>query len=129
MESEFKTMFKKPNLIKNVATESGKENETFVVSDGEFRWTYAPDTNTVIKIKLPETPELVQNDYIQLTDEFLNDTNVTLLGVESLDNRTTYLLETAPKITPEETTEDYQMVNRTKIWVDKETWMPLRYER
>lgn len=128
IESEFKTIYKKPHMIKNFIQEPGKKEETLVLSDEEFRWTYAPDTNTVMKTKLPKTPELAKNDYIQLIDGCLNDTNVTLLGVESLDNRTTYLLETAPKITPEEPTEDYQMVGRTKIWVDKEKWMPLRYE-
>lgn len=122
--TEFKTMFKKPNLIKNIAIESGKENGTLLVSDGEFTWTYAPDTNTVIKTKIPEAQKLGKSDYAQFISGLLNDTNVTLLGIEEVDNRSTFLLETTPK----KTAEDYQLVSRTKIWVDKETWMPLKYE-
>jgi outer membrane lipoprotein-sorting protein len=122
--TEFKTMFKKPNLIKNIAMESGKENGTLLVSDGEFRWTYVPNTNTVLKTKIPEIQKLDKSEYAQLIGDLLNDTNVTLLGMEDVDNRSTFLLETTPK----ETAEDYQLIGRTKIWVDKETWMPLRYE-
>jgi outer membrane lipoprotein-sorting protein len=123
-ESKFKTLFKKPNMSKEVITEDGKENQTFVVSDGEFIWSYIPETNEVIKTKLPENSEPTQNDYINAVGEFLNSTNVTLLGMESIDGRTTYLLETTPK----ENEEASQLIDRTKIWVDKETWMPLRYE-
>ncbi|WP_341537194.1 outer membrane lipoprotein-sorting protein [Methanosarcina barkeri] len=53
----------------------------------------------------------------------LNDTNVSLLGVEKLDNRETYLLNTNPKETGKSAAQYY-----TKVWVDKETWMPLKYE-
>lgn len=122
--TEFKTMFKKPNLVKNIAMESGKENGTYFVSDGEFAWTYAPDTNTVIKTKIPEAQKLGKSEYSQFIGEFLNDTNVTLLGMEDVDNRSAFILETTPK----EKAEDYQLVGRTKIWVDKETWTPLKYE-
>lgn len=122
--TEFKTMFKKPNLIKNIAMKSGKENGTLLVSDGEFRWTYVPNTNTVLKTKIPEAQKLGKSEYAQLIGDLLNDTNVTLLGMEDVDNRSTFLLETTPK----KTAKDYQLVGTTKIWVDKETWMPLRYE-
>ncbi|KKH38970.1 outer membrane lipoprotein-sorting protein [Methanosarcina mazei] len=122
--TEFKTMFKKPNLVKNIAMESGKENGTYFVSDGEFAWTYAPDTNTVLKTKIPEAQKLGKSEYAQFINEFLNDTNVTLLGMEDIDDRSAFILETIPK----EKTEDYQLVGRTKIWVDKETWTPLKYE-
>ncbi len=123
-ESEIKTMSKKPNMIKSIATEPGKENQTVFVSDGEFMWSYTSDTNTVTKMKLPKVSEPEKSDYINAIGKFLNDTNVTLLGVESVDRRTTYLLETTPK----ETDGNYGPIYKIKIWVDKETWMPLRSE-
>jgi outer membrane lipoprotein-sorting protein len=123
-ESETKTMFKKPNLIKSIVTEPGKENQTVVVSDGEFLWSYIPDTNTVTKMKLPEVSEPNKADYINAISNYLNDTNVTLHGVESVDGRSAYVLEATPK----ETDGDYELIYKTKIWVDQETWMPLRYE-
>lgn len=123
IETEFKTIYKKPHMIKNFIQEPGKEEETLVLSDGEFRWTYTPGTNTVMKTKLPKTPEITKSDYLTLIGITLNDTNVSLLGVEKLDNRETYLLKTSPKETGESAAQYY-----TKVWVDKETWMPLKYE-
>lgn len=123
-ESESKTMSKKPNLLKSIVTEPGKENQTIIVSDGKIVWSYTPDTNTVTKMKISKASELTKNDYTNIIDDFLNDTNVTVLGVENVDGRKTYLLETTPK----ETDGDYELIYKTKIWVDQETWMPLRYE-
>jgi outer membrane lipoprotein-sorting protein len=123
-ESESKTMSKKPNMIKSIVTESGKENQTIIVSDGKIVWSYTPDTNTVTKMKISKASELTKNDYTNIIDDFLNDTNVTVLGVENVDGRKTYLLETTPK----ENDRDYELIYKTKIWVDQETWMPLRYE-
>lgn len=123
-ETETKTMFKKPNMIKSIVTEPGKENKTIIVSDGEILWSYTPDTNTVTKMKISKPSELTENDYTNIIDDILNDTNVTVLGVENVDGRKTYLLETTPK----ENDGDYELIYKTKIWVDQETWMPLRYE-
>lgn len=123
-ETESKTLFKKPNMTKSIVTEPGKENQTIIVSDGKILWSYTPDTNTVTKIKISKASELTKNDYTNIISEFLNDTNVTIPGVENIDGRKTYLLETTPK----ENDGDYELIYKTKIWVDQETWMPLRYE-
>ena len=123
VETEFKTMYKKPHMIKNFIEEPGEEEETLVLSDGEFRWTYAPGTNTVMKTKIPETPELTGDDYLSIIGITLNDTDISLLGTEEIEGREAYLLEATPKETGEET-PPYSM----KVWVDKETWMFLGYE-
>jgi outer membrane lipoprotein-sorting protein len=123
VENEFKTIYKKPHMIKNVIEEPGGEEETLVLSDGEFRWTYAPGTNTVMKTEIPETPELTEDDYLSIIGITLNDTNVSLLGTEETEGREAYLLEATPK-EMEEDTPAYSM----KFWVDKETWMFLGYE-
>jgi outer membrane lipoprotein-sorting protein len=123
IETEFKTIYKKPHMIKNFIQEPEKEEETLVLSDGEFRWTYTPGTNTVTKTKLPKTPEITKSDYMTLIGISLNDSNVSLLGVEEIDNRETYLLKASPKETVESAAQYY-----AKVWIDKETWMPLKYE-
>ncbi|MDR7666367.1 outer membrane lipoprotein carrier protein LolA [Methanosarcina sp. Z-7115] len=123
-EIEYKTMFKKPNMFKSISTKIGEQNQTVSVSDGKFLWIYIPDTNMVTKITLSKVPESTRNDYVNIIEEFLNDTNITLLGVENIDGRTTYLLETTPK----ETDGDNKLTYKTKIWVDQETWMPLKSE-
>ncbi|MDY9926871.1 DUF4367 domain-containing protein [Methanosarcina sp.] len=123
VENEFKSIYKKPHMVKNFIKEPGKEEETLVLSDGEFRWTYVPGTNTVMKTKIPDTPELTENDYLLLIKIVLNDTNLSLLGTEEVEGRKAYLLEGTPKETGKQATE-YSM----KIWIDKETWMFLGYE-
>ncbi len=123
-EIEYKTMFKRPNMFISIATKPGKQNQNIRILDGEFMWTYIQDTNTVTKIAISNIPEPMKNDYANIIDRFLNDTSVTLLGEENIDGRTTYLLE----ITPEETDGYSELLYKTKIWVDQETWMPLKYE-
>ncbi|WP_440946767.1 outer membrane lipoprotein-sorting protein [Methanosarcina sp. T3] len=123
-ESEIQVLQKKPNKSKTISIEPEEEAGTTVVSDGEFMWTYDPKTNTVIKMEMPDTPILGEMDYAEVIDEFLNETDVSLLGVKEIDGRPTYLLETSPK--GEE--EGFKLADGMRIWVDKETWMPLRYE-
>ena len=123
VENEFKTIYKKPHMIKNFMEEPGGEEETLVLSDGEFRWTYAPGTNTVMKTKIPETPELTEDDYLSIIGITLNDMNVSLLETEEIEGREAYLLEATPKRTGEATSA-YSM----KVWIDKDTWMLLGYK-
>ncbi len=123
-ESETRVLQKKPNKTKAIAIKPEEEAGTIVVSDGEVMWTYDPKTNTAMKMEMPDTPVLGEMDYAGIIAEFLNETDVSLLGMEEIDGRSTYLLETSPK----EEGEGIQLVDGMKLWVDKETWMPLRYE-
>ena len=123
-ESETWVLQKKPNKTKAIAIKPEEEAGTIVVSDGEVMWTYDPKTNTAMKMEMPDTPVLGEIDYTGIIAEFLNETDVSLLGMEEIDGRSTYLLEANPK----EEGEGIQLVDGVKIWVDKETWMPLKYE-
>jgi len=120
LEEEIQIMHKKPNLIKTFAVEEGKEVKS--VSDGEFVWSYDAETNTVTKIKLPEEPLLTDKDFISLIGDFINGSEVSMLGVEEVDGRSAYILEARPKIE----NSDPGLDSRTKVWVDKETWMVLK---
>jgi len=122
-ESELQILQKKPSMIKTVIIEPEEEAGSIAVSDGEFMWTYDPKTNTVMKMELPETPAEGEMDYVGFISTFLNETEVALIGIEEVDQRSAYVLEASPK--EEEST---QLIDRFKIWIDKETWMPLRYE-
>ncbi|AKB23778.1 hypothetical protein MSMTP_0309 [Methanosarcina sp. MTP4] len=124
LENEILTLQKKPNKVKTIAIKPEEEAGTMVVSDGEVMWTYDPKTNTVMKMEMPDTPVLGEMDYAGIIGEFLNETDVSLLGMEEIDGRSAYLLETSPKGDG----EGIQLVDGMKLWVDKETWMPLRYE-
>ncbi|MDD3041642.1 MAG: outer membrane lipoprotein-sorting protein [Methanosarcinaceae archaeon] len=119
MESEMATMYRKPNLMKSIGKEG--DEEVTVVSDGEFVWSYNPGTNMVTKIKLPDTGESPEINYLAIVQDFLNESEVSLPGTEEIDGRPAYLLELSPK-------ENEQLIGKTKVWVDKETWMPTRIE-
>lgn len=123
-ENEERIISKKPNMMKSWTIEQGKE-ELSGVSDGEFLWIYDKETNTVTKMKLPEKPLINESDYVGLIEGFLNKTNVSLLGIEEVDGRSAYVLEAEPE---KENEEGYSPLSRTKMWVDKETWMALRCE-
>ncbi len=124
LESEARVLQKKPDRMKTVTMEPEEEAGAIVVSDGEIMWTYDPKTNTVMKMEMPETLDAGEMDYVGIIGEFLSETDVSLLGMEEIDGRSAYLLETSPK----EEGEGIQLLDGVKLWVDKETWMPLRYE-
>ena len=120
LEEEIQIMYKKPNLIKTLGVEEGKEVES--VSDGEFVWSYDAGTNTVTKIKLPDEPLLTEKDFVSIIGNLLNESEVSMLGVEEVDGRSAYVLEARPKAEENES----ELTSRTKVWIDKETWMVLK---
>ena len=117
---EIQVMYKKPNLVKAISVEDG--NQTVSVADGEFLWSYDAGTNTVMKMRLPEAPLLKEMDMAGFIADFLNESEVSVLGSEDVDGRSTYVLESRPKVEKNEPI----LISHTKIWVDKETWMLLR---
>ncbi|HIH92679.1 TPA: outer membrane lipoprotein-sorting protein [Methanosarcina acetivorans] len=134
-EGQIEIMYKKPGMMKTHSKNiGGGGSEQLTVSDGEFSWSYTPGINTVSKVKLPEYEEQTKSDYMSVIEYFLNQTEVTLLREEELAGRSVYLLEAVPKLGGGEATEDDEDEDEelspgpTKIWVDKELWMPLKYE-
>ncbi|MDD3317486.1 MAG: outer membrane lipoprotein-sorting protein [Methanosarcina sp.] len=122
-EIEIQTLQKKPDKTKTVTIKPEEEAGSIAVVDGEFMWVYDLKTNKVIKMEMPDTPILGEIDYAGIISEFLNKRDVSLLGMEEIDGRPTYLLETKPR-----EKEEGLLIGRMKFWVDKETWMFLRYE-
>jgi outer membrane lipoprotein-sorting protein len=121
-QEEVRVMYKKPNLMKSLVIDKQGKEKVEAVSDGEYIWSYDASTNTVTKMKLPREPLLKENDYIKLISNFLNESEVSILGVEEVDGRGAYVLEAEPK-----NKENVSVLFlRTKVWVDKETWMVLK---
>lgn len=120
LEEETQIIYKKPNLMKTLGVEDGNKVES--VSDGEFVWSYDAKTNTVTKIKLPEEPLLTEKDFASIVGNFVNKSDVSILGVEEVDGRSAYILEARPKVEENES----EPASRTKIWVDRDTWMVLK---
>jgi outer membrane lipoprotein-sorting protein len=123
-ESEIRILRKNPDKMKTITIKPEEEAGAIVVSDGEFIWAYNPKTNTVTKMEMPETLTQGETDYVGIISDLLNETDISLLGMEEIDGRPAYLLETSLK----DEEEGFRFTDGMKLWVDKETWMPLRYE-
>jgi outer membrane lipoprotein-sorting protein len=123
-EIEYNTTFKKPDMLLTVATKPNREIHSIRYLDGTYMWTYIPNTNTAIKIPISKVSEPLNNDYTMILDRILNNTNLSLPVEGNFDGKETYLLEATPKGINSSSELSY----KTKIWVDKETWLPLKYE-
>ncbi len=123
-ESEFNITCKKPNMKKTVTKQAG--NETLMVSNGSVEWNYDPETNAVQKIIISDEYKEQEIDYLQFFNDTLNEYNVSLLETETIDGRSAYLLEAKPKETEEE--HEGYLIDKMKVWVDDETWIPLKSE-
>jgi len=120
-ESEFDIIYKKPNMKKTITKGTG--NESVMVYDGKIEWLYDPETNVVQKIIVAEEYQF-KNDYFELFNDTLNEYNISVHGNDTIDGRIAYLLEAKPKAGREESI----LIDGIKIWVDEETWIPLKYE-
>lgn len=121
LENEIQLMYKKPSMMKSLEIVDGKKVES--VSDGEFAWSYNAETNTVTKMKLPDEPLITDNDFVSIIGNYMNESDVSMLGIEEVNGRSAYVLEAKPR-----TEENGSgLASRTKVWVDRDTWMILRY--
>ncbi len=116
MVTEADRMYKKPNKFKAVHKQPAEMAGSVTVSDGETMWTYDSQQNTVMIMELPEMPE---QDYLQFIEMMMDESDFSLESVEKFDGRTAYIIDMASK-----DESDWGM----KMWVDKETWMPLKME-
>ncbi|HJH31699.1 MAG TPA: outer membrane lipoprotein-sorting protein [Methanosarcinaceae archaeon] len=123
METEADMMYKKPDKYKIVQTQPAETAGSLSVSDGETVWTYDPQQNTVIVMEMPDRPEQNGQDYLKLIGMMMNESDFSLEGTEKVDGRTTYIIDMSPK-----DESDSGMFGDMKVWVDKETWMPLKME-
>ena len=124
METEADMMYKKPNKLKTVQTQPAEMAGSVTVSDGETIWLYDAQQNTVMIMELSETPEQNEQDYLQLIGTMMNESDFSLEGIEKVDGRTTYVIDMSPK----DESDDFGMLGDMKVWVDKETWMPLKMD-
>ncbi|WP_155398510.1 LolA family protein, partial [Methanosarcina mazei] len=101
----------------------GTENESVMIYDGKIEWLYDPETNVVQKIIVPEEYQF-EIDYFKLFNDTLSEYNISVHGNDTIDGRIVYFLEAKPK----EGREESILIDEINIWVDEETWIPLKYE-
>ncbi|MDD4498541.1 MAG: DUF4367 domain-containing protein, partial [Methanosarcinaceae archaeon] len=123
-ESRKYVMYKTPDLLKSSGKGFWDERERLAVADGEYYWEHEAGSDNSTRARIREG---VANGDVQLRSfiEYIPDENqVTLLDMEELEGRPSYLLELRD---PGKDNESRPQVS-TKLWVDKENLMPLRYE-
>lgn len=124
IETEADMMYKKPNKLKTVQTQPAEMAGSVTVSDGETMWLYDAQQNTVMIMELSETPEQNDPDYLQFIEMMMNESDFSLAGIEKVDGRTSYVIDMSPK----DESDDLGILGDIKVWVDKETWMPLKMD-
>ncbi|WMW24834.1 DUF4367 domain-containing protein [Methanolobus sediminis] len=121
-ETEYQLYQKNPGKMKNIVLMPEEMAGQTTVSNGEKMWIYDPAANTVTIMEMPEVSDEFEMDYASIIGDLLNETDVSLVGTEDLDGRDTLVLMLVPK------EEDNLYGSGMKVWVDDETWTPLKIE-
>ncbi|MFZ3384677.1 MAG: DUF4367 domain-containing protein [Candidatus Methanoperedens sp.] len=121
-ESDFKYSMPDKSWSK---TTTGDGDGDISVFNGTTMWLYNSTKNEVTIMDIPkrETDKPDQVDYVKIVKNMLEQNDVQMSGSEKIDGRETFILEMMPK---NKTQEAFMF--KQKLWVDKETWMPLRME-
>jgi outer membrane lipoprotein-sorting protein len=122
-EMSYNVLLKKPDKVKSIAISPANQSESISVLDGTNLWGYNPNTNTVKKISLTNISDIKTIDYYNIIKYFFDDANVSLIGKQQLNKKEGYLLKIKPS-----SSKTYDLIDSTKIWIDQETWLPLKYD-
>lgn len=122
-----KIMNKMPDKSRIENLEPAEMAGQVMVNDGNTIWTYDPKKNEVTKMDMPkrDVPEINRTsdqDYTKSIKEILNQADISYQGTEKLDERSVYFIKVSPK------NGSTWMGMRFSMWVDSETWMPLKME-
>jgi outer membrane lipoprotein-sorting protein len=132
----YEVAWKKPDLMNMTLLSPEKNAEVITVSDGNFQWVYNPEDKTVFKTEISDDfngLKLFEPDvYAEfLNGIILNGKTASLLRTENIDGKSVYLLELTPSEKNESLERKSQRMSEawsSRIWVDSENWMLLRYE-
>lgn len=112
---------KKPNMVK-MESEVPDAGKMVTVSDGKKIYSYNVDKNEVTIIEMTEEMRR-QQDMQQIdkaVEEFLKNYDITPVGEEKIAGRDCRIVDLKPK--------GAAPFGKAKLWVDTETWLPLKQE-
>ncbi len=123
-ESEMDFMYRLPDRSWMKITKGDGAGD-IVVSNGTTMWSYNSTASEVTIMELPkiEMDNPSQADYGKIIKDMLKRSDIKMPGSEKIGDRDTFILE----MTPKNLTNATFFINQ-KLWIDKETWMPLRIE-
>ena len=118
-----KIMNKMPDKSRIEYLEPAETAGQVMVSDGKTIWTYDPKKNEVTKMDMPKINMTIsEQDYTRSIKELLNQTDISYLGADKFEERSVYLIKASPG------NGSVSMGIYYNMWVDSETWMPLKME-
>ncbi|ABE51245.1 outer membrane lipoprotein-sorting protein [Methanococcoides burtonii] len=118
-------MFQKKDKMRSVTKQPAEQAGTIVVSNGETMWTYDPQQNSVVAMEMPDIDLYQEINYGDIIAQFLNESDVSFSGMKKIEGRNTFIMNLEPK---EEVPSAGPFTGNIKVWVDAETWMPLKYD-
>lgn len=96
-----------------------------IVSNGSTMTMYNASENTVTQMSLSVGgSELPAQNFSRQFEHVLDNFNVERKGTAAIGGRSTYALE----LTPKENGTGSGMVERYRLWIDKDRWFPLKTE-
>jgi outer membrane lipoprotein-sorting protein len=116
-------MTKPPDKSRTEYIEPAEVAGMVEVTNGSTVWTYDSAKNLVTKMELPDREGIPHEmDYTGtgIIRGLLDETDISLEGIENIDSRSTYLLDATPKDGVE-----IGIFARMRVWVDRENWMVL----
>ncbi|MBP1910346.1 outer membrane lipoprotein-sorting protein [Methanolobus bombayensis] len=124
---EYSIIWKKPMFMKGTFQTSNIDSGIEMISNRSMQLIYNPESNIVFKKSLYNTSyddKLFEpNLYSVFLNETLNGMSASLAGSDIIDGSDAYVLLLNPPINGTETIGE-----KSKIWVDKNNWMVIRYE-
>ncbi|AKB84238.1 outer membrane lipoprotein-sorting protein [Methanococcoides methylutens] len=116
---------KMPDKMKMVTLQAEQGEGTTLVSDGKTMWAYDANQNTVVITELDSIDgyDASQMDYTETIQNFMDGNEVTFDGMDNVNGRLSYAISIKPN---EDTISGFGF--DMKAWIDKETWMILKYE-
>jgi outer membrane lipoprotein-sorting protein len=116
---------KMPDKMKMVTLQAEKGEGTTLVSNGKTMWAYDQSQNIVVITELDsiDSYDTSQMDYIDAIQNLMDGNEITFDGMDNVNGRPSYAIS----INPDDDTTSGLCVDM-KAWIDKETWMPLKYE-
>lgn len=118
-----KIMNKMPDKSRMDYLEPAEMAGQVMVNDGKTIWSYDPKKNEVTKMDMPKINMTTsEQDYTKSIKELLNQTDISYQGTEKFEGRSVYNIKASPK------NGSMLMGIHYSMWVDSETWMPLKME-
>ena len=114
------------NLIRYIEPRRVKGNAVLMLNNADDIWMYFPRTQRVRKMDTHAKKQKMQGSDFSYDDvvenrKLLDLYDIEFIGTDSLDDRETYKLQLTAKV------DEVNYFSRT-IWVDKETYIPLKTE-